>query len=178
MEHRWNYKRLFFIVVSILIAILILTSPSIKNFIGNLGNYRYFGAFIAGIFFAFGFTAAPATAAILILAGIINPLALGLIGGLGAMFSDLLIFSYIKYNLDPDLKYIIKKTGIMRLRKLEKTRLRWIIPFIAGFIIASPLPDEIGSFIFGIAKYETKKFLFYSYILNSFGIFIIALIGR
>jgi len=176
-RHHWNYAHLLLILAGVAIAIFILSSSFLRDMIDSLGSFGYFGVFITGIFFAFLFTAAPATAGFLLFSHSLNPVLIGLIGGLGAMISDILIFSYIKYKLDPDLKYIIEKSGIKKIKELEKTKLRWLIPFLAGFIIASPLPDEAGSFIFGISDYNTLKFTIYSYILNSIGIMIIAFIG-
>jgi len=52
-----------------------------------------------------------------------------------------------------------------------------LIPVIAGLIIASPLPDEIGVALFGASKFEPKKFVFISYFLNFLGILIITSLG-
>jgi len=163
--------------MSFVLASIILTSSLIRDFIQSLGTYSYLGVLISGIFFVYGFTALPATASIILLSKSLNPVLIGLIGGFGAVVSDLLIFSYVRYGLDPDIKYILKKTGITRIKELKRTRLRWIIPFLAGFIIASPLPDEVGTFIFGIANYDLKKFLIYAYLLNSLGIMAIAFLA-
>ena len=122
-KHVWNYKNLLFLFAGLVFTVVILTSSLVRTLIESMGNYGYLGAFIIGIFFAFLFTAAPATAAFLLLAGNLNPILIGLIGGLGAMLSDALLFSYIRYKLDPDIKYIIKKSGIMKIKELEKTKL-------------------------------------------------------
>ena len=177
MKHKWNYRNLIILAISIILAVYILTSSPLKNFILNLGAYSYLGAFISGIFFAFGFTAAPATATILLLGKTANPILLGLIGGFGAMLSDFLIFSYIKYKLNPDIKYILKKLKVDKIKKIRHTKLGWIIPVLGAGILASPLPDELGSVLLGIAHYSTKKFLVLSYIMNSLGIIILAFIG-
>lgn len=175
--HKWNYKYIIIFLISIIIAIYILTSPILRGFISSLGDYSYLGALIAGFFFASGFTAAPATASFLIFGQSNNPILLGLVGGAGAMLADTLIFLYIKKGLSPDLKYLLKKSKLTKLKKLRHTKLGWIIPLTGGIIIASPLPDELGSFVFGISNYSTKKFLIYSYLLNSLGLIIISLLG-
>lgn len=176
-SHLWNYKNLIILIASIILAVYLITSQPIRNFIHSLGNYSYLGALVTGLFFSYAFTTAPATATFLILGRTGNPILLGLIGGLGAMLSDFLIFIYIKKGLPADLKYIIKKTGITKIRKIKHTKIGWVIPLIAGAIIASPLPDELGSFLFGVYNFPTKKFLIYSYILNSIGLIIISALG-
>jgi hypothetical protein len=55
---------------------------------------------------------------------------------------------------------------------------KYLIPIVAGFIIASPLPDEIGISMLAISKsVSTKKFAVISYLLNTGGIIAILLIG-
>lgn len=51
--------------------------------------------------------------------------------------------------------------------------------FIAGFLIASPLPTEIGVVLMASLKnILTKKFAVVAYLLHTTGIFVILLIGR
>jgi hypothetical protein len=178
MKHKWNCKSLVLLALSVILAIYILTSSYTKSFILNLGSLSYLGAFISGIFFAFGFTAAPATASILLLGKTASPIALALIGGTGAMLSDFLIFSYVKSKMSPDIKYILKKTKVDKIKKIRHTKLGWILPVLGAGIIASPLPDELGSFLLGISHFSTKKFLILSYVMNSLGIMILAFIGK
>ncbi|MFH1072739.1 MAG: hypothetical protein V1743_04895, partial [Nanoarchaeota archaeon] len=55
---------------------------------------------------------------------------------------------------------------------------KYFIPVIGGFIIASPLPDEIGISLFAAStKISTRVFSIMSYVLNTIGIFIILAIG-
>lgn len=178
MRHKWNYKNLIILAISIILAVYILSSSLMENFILNLGNFSYFGSLIAGFFFSFAFTTVPASASIILLGKITNPILTGLIGGFGAMLSDFLIFYYIKYKLNPDVKYLMKKLKIDRTKKIRHTKLGWIIPVLGAGIIASPLPDELGSILLGISHYSMRKFLILSYLMNSVGIFVLALVGN
>jgi uncharacterized membrane protein YdcZ (DUF606 family) len=64
-------------------------------------------------------------------------------------------------------------------RRIARSRVwKIIIPVIAGFIIASPLPDEFGVAIFGAAKYEPRKFVILSYCLNFIGILAITSLAK
>jgi len=129
-KHHWHYKGIILLALSIVLAVFLLLSPSTKLFISSIGELKYIGIFITGFFFAFGFTTAPAAAVFIVLGDSFNPLIIGLIGGFGAMISDYLIFKYVKSNLPPDIKYIIHKAGIDKLRKLKKTKFHWLVPFL------------------------------------------------
>jgi len=178
MKHKWHIKSLIFLAISIILAIYILSSSFIKNFILSLNSLSYLGALISGFFFSFAFTTAPATASVILLGKSSNPILIGLIGGIGAMLADFLIFSYIKYKLNPDIKYLLKKSKIDSIKRIRHTKLGWILPVLGALIIASPLPDEFGSFLLGISRYSTVKFLILSYAMNSMGIIILAFIGK
>ena len=56
---------------------------------------------------------------------------------------------------------------------------KYFLPVFAGFIIASPLPDEIGVTLLAASKsISAKVFSVISYALNTAGIFAILLAGR
>lgn len=175
----WKFHNLAALIVSVVIAVLILQSSFLYNFISQLGTLEYLGVFIAGSFFSYGLTTAPAIAMLFIFGTTLNPIAVALIGGLGAVCSDYLIFRFIRNGLVKEIKTISKEFNIhMHLKKRYVRILRKIAPFVAGLIIASPLPDEIGVAIFGSMKYSTKYFLLFSYIANSFGILLIAVASK
>ena len=55
----------------------------------------------------------------------------------------------------------------------------YILYFFAGIIIASPLPDELGvSMLAGLSDIKIKVLTTISFIMNSFGIFVVLLIGN
>jgi uncharacterized membrane protein YdjX (TVP38/TMEM64 family) len=129
------------------------------------------------------------------LGSIFNPFILAFIGAFGSLLSDYLIFRFVKHKLMDEIKLLheeIKrflkpatepftpknlKFKLYLWRKAIESKYKWIIPVIAGFIIASPLPDEIGVALLGAAKYETERFVIISYLLNFGGIFFIATMG-
>ena len=82
---RLKYPKFLLLFTTFLAAYLIFygrTYQPLHDFIISMG---YAGLFIAGILFAYGFTAAPATAMLLILAGHNNIYLSGIIGGFGAL---------------------------------------------------------------------------------------------
>lgn len=95
------------------------------------------------------------------------------------MLSDYLIFRFVKDRLVNELeltsKEILGKKFSLRIK--PNGFIAKFVPIIAGFIIASPLPDELGAAIFGMSKIKTHRFIRYSFIFNFIGIFIITSLG-
>src|SRR3989344_3821306 len=109
-RHILAYPKFLLLFITILIAYLIFLgriSQPLNNFILSAG---YFGVFLAGIFFTYGFTAAPATALLLLMAERENMIAAGLIGGLGALIGDLLIFSFIRVSFADEIEKLSHET--------------------------------------------------------------------
>ena len=140
----------------------------------------YFGTFLAGILFAYGFTAAPATTILLILAKEQNIFLAGFIGGFGALIGDLIIFNFIRYSLADEIKRLSKERIVLYVNhKTPNLFKKYLIPVIAGFVIASPLPDEIGVSLLAASRtISIKIFSVISYLLNTVGIFVILFIGQ
>jgi uncharacterized membrane protein YdjX (TVP38/TMEM64 family) len=192
---KWKYKNFFLFIVSLIIAYFILKNEENLSFLKNTTHLGYFSAFLAGVFFSSSLTVAPATALIYTLGSIFNPFILAFIGAFGSLLSDYLIFRFVKHRLIDEIKLLheeineflkpvtkpfIPKDLRFKLylwRRVIESRFKWVIPVIAGFIIASPLPDEIGVALLGAAKYETERFVIISYFLNFIGIFFIATMG-
>lgn len=169
-----NTTKWALLIGSVILAICLAYSGYFKLFINSFGHLKIIGVFITGIFFGYAFTVAPASIVLMQFTNYYNPLIISSIGALGTMIGDLLIFNVIKNHLPKELENLAKKS---KIRKFKKTKLGWLIPVIAGFIIASPLPDEIGISLLGIAKYETKKFMVLSFALNFIGILILTTIA-
>jgi hypothetical protein len=66
------------------------------HFINQLGAYKIIGAFIAGMFFTSIFTTAPALATLGELGLVHNPVVIAIIGGLGAVIGDMVIFKFVR----------------------------------------------------------------------------------
>jgi len=175
-----KYPKFLLLFISFIFAYLLFygnTYKPLHDFIVSMG---YMGTFMAGIMFAYGFTAAPATAIFLILAQEQNILIAGLIGGLGALISDLLIFSFIRQSFSSEIKKLSREKIVRYLgSKTPNLLKKYAAPVLAGFIIASPLPDEIGVTMLAASKIiPLKVFSAVSYLLNTAGIYLILIIGR
>lgn len=175
-----KYPKFLLLFITFLIAYLLFngrTNPKLHLFILSLG---FFGTFLTGILFTYGFTAAPATAIFLILAKEQNIFLAGLIGGLGALLGDLFIFNFIRYSFNDEVRKLYRERLVMYVNsKTPNLIKRYLLPVVAGFIIASPLPDEIGVTMLAASRsISVKIFSVISYVLNTAGIFAVLAIGN
>lgn len=173
--HRYRYKNLTYLFVSLLVSFFLLRNESFRDFLLRLGNLGYFGAFIAGILFVFTFTAPFSSVILLLLAEYLSPLEIGLIAGLGAVAGDAIIFQFIRSKgLANEIKHLFEYFGGDKISHLLHTRyFSWTLPVVGALIIASPLPDELGVSLMGVSQMKPAQFLVVSFLLNSVGIFLI-----
>jgi len=177
--HRLKHPKILILLATLILAYIIFKGRNFGPFHEFLTELGYLGYLIAGGFYAYGFTAAPATAILLILAKEQNIWIAGLIGGLGALIGDLIIFKFLRVSFAEEVSRLMHEKLISKVnKKIPNIFKKYLIPVFAGFIIASPLPDEIGVALFAITKHiSMKMFTIISYVLNTIGIYIILLIG-
>ena len=168
------------LLLSIVIGFILFRSKTYPPFHDFLISTGYFDTFFIGILFAYGFTAIPATAIFLILAKEQHIVLAAFIGGLGALIGNLIIFRFIKRQFVEELEKLSREKILARLDKKAPNLLKkYFMPVLAGLIIISPLPSEIGiSILAALRTMPLKLFLIISYILNTAGIFMILFIGR
>ncbi len=173
-----KYKKLLLLLLTFVVAYVIFSGKNFLPFRNLLLSSGYFGSFLAGIFFVYGFTAAPATAILLILAKEQNIFLAGFIAGFGALLGDLLIFKFIRHSFADEIEELSKEEIVTAItKKIPPILKNYLLPVIGGFIIASPLPDEIGISILTASTISTRTFSIMSYILNTAGIFAILIAG-
>lgn len=178
---KFKYLKTLILVVSIIIAYSILQNNYIKTLIQSLDNLNYLGIFIAGFLFSFGFTA-PFAVSFFILSNPNNLLLAALIGGIGSLFSDLLIYKIIKINFMDEFNRLKKTELIKRIKgkianKLSHKIKNYLMYSFAGIIIASPLPDEIGiTMLAGLSHINAKTLGLLSFILHSIAILLLLLL--
>lgn len=181
MLFKYKYPKLTLLVLAIILAYFLFKSPNVENFVSNLGSLSYFGIFIAGMLFSFGFTAPFAVGFFLVLKPE-NLIFAGVIGGLGAVLSDLFIFNLIKISFMDEFGRIKKEKLINGMEKFIRKEVgakiyHYILFAVAGLIIASPLPDEIGvSLLAGLTHIKQEVLAVISFLLNTIGIIILLLI--
>src|SRR3989344_2349409 len=170
-----KYPKFLLLFITFVIAYLLFNSKDYGPFQEFIVGLGYAGTFVAGILFTYGFTAAPATAIFLILAQHQNIYLASIIGGLGALIGDLLIFSFIRYSFSDEIKKLSREKIVKYFDgRLPGVLKKYLLLFAAGFIIASPFPDEIGVSLMAASKIISPKvFSIISYLLNTSGIFLI-----
>lgn len=171
-QKRHTYTNILLAVAGILFAIAISQWEPFTSFLLHLGSYGYLGGFIAGILFVCTPTAALGAVMLSVLIHDVPAIPLCIVAGAGAVAADLVMFHIVKDGLLGELEDIYNQVGGRKLSHIFRSKaFRWTLPVIGAFIIASPLPDELGVGLLGISKLSPLRFALLSWILNSIGIF-------
>ena len=174
-----RYPKMMLLLVSFAFAYIIFAGNDFLHFHEFFSSLGYLGMFLLGMGFSYGFTTPPVTAILLLTAKSQDILISGLIGGFGALLSDLLIFHLIRYSFADEIKRLSETRLVTYIDKKTPYRLdRYLLPVLAEFVIASPLPDEIGVSLLAATRHVSRKvFSVFSYVMSTIGIFIILIVG-
>lgn len=177
---RFLIEDLWMILFSVIVAILLLKTGVLTNVLNSSEELGIIGSFIAGMFFTSAFTTIPAIVTLGNISSVHSIFLTALFGALGAVIVDFFIYRFARDRLSNHLLDLIAITGgISRIKHIFRQKhFRWLTFLIGGFIIASPLPDELGLSILGFSKIKNTTFLIFSFIANFIGILLIGLIGR
>lgn len=171
------------LIISITASYILFNTFTFQHFVHGLNAYSYLGIFIAGMLFTFGFSAPFAVAFFVAINGDVNIIDAALVGGFGAFIGDIIIFNLIRFSFMDELTRIkhfhMFQTFNRIFQKNILFRIRTYLTLVlAGIIIASPLPDEIGvAMLAGFTEVNEKAFAVISFILNSMGILVILLLA-
>ncbi len=176
-----EYPKLLCMGLSCVLAYILFRTGAFDEITLLFHGYGYVTFFLAGILFSFGFTT-PFAIGIFVAAthGGANPFLAAVIGGSGALIADLGLFEFARFSLHDEL-HRLKSTAFMQKLKslifhesLSEQIKMYLLWSIAGLVIASPLPDEIGvSLLGGTTNVSVKKFGILCFALNTIGIFVI-----
>ncbi len=167
------------LVVSLIAFFYVARTPQVDAAIKSVGSLGYLGAFMTGVFFVSTFTVAPAAVVLFHLATMLHPVEIALLAGVGAMVGDYIIFRYMKDHVFAELLPLARKAQTPRLKILFKSPyFAWILPVVGAFLIASPLPDELGVSMLGMSKVKKWQFFLLAFVLNTVGIFLIVSAAR
>lgn len=178
---RFKYPKLLFLILSILLAYFLLQNAQFAGVVSHLGQLSYFGCLIAGLFFAFGFTA-PISASFFLISNPGNIFLAAIFGGIGTVIGNLIIFRLIKFSFKGEFDLLKKEKLLIYLNDFAKKTLgskimNYLLFAFAGILIASPLPDEAGvTLIAGLSEINEKKLMLLVFPLSTLGILVLLLI--
>lgn len=172
------------LVLSIFIGYLIYKDGNNFYFHQILKQLGYLGTFIAGFFFVYGFTASASIASMLVLSPFQNFWLASFTALAGAIIGNFFVFRFMRISITNELNDLSKnkllKITIAKLENYTPFFVRsYILPAFAGFIAATPLPDELAVALLSWSR-NTSIAVFSSvtFVINVFGIFIIMWLGK
>jgi hypothetical protein len=171
----FQYPKLLLFLVIVLISYVLFQDKAVFQIDLLLEQIGYFGIFVAGCLYTFGFTG-PVAAVLFLSMSVPNVVLAGIVGGLGAMVGDLFIFSFIKFSFEDEFvrlrgtKFVCAAGKVIEsvVGKENVVALRWAF---AAFVIGSPLPDEAGLILVaGFTRMTKKQIAIMSFLFNTIGI--------
>ncbi len=172
-------KDVCLLLVSLGAAAVLVVTPSVEQILTSSMETEALASFVAGLFFTSVVTSPAAIVALAQIGAANSPWLVALIGGLGAVIGDLVLFRFIQTHFNKDMEQFLKTKRLRHVFSPSRFRsFTWLLPFIGGLIIASPLPDELGVTLLGVTKLPLKAFVVISYLSNFAGILLIALVAK
>lgn len=167
--------------LSIILAVYIHYSAAADTLV-NFFSGLYFvpAAILMGVLFALTFTAAVATSVFILLSETThNPYLVALLGGVGSILANSLMYKFFKDELLLDIEALEPKYAKKIAHRIMHSKLFvGVIPYLAALILASPLPDELGILMLAGSNFKYTKFFLLSFGLHTIGILLIVLFGR
>lgn len=172
----FKHPKLIFLTFFILLAYYLFTQPFMLDWITQLNRFSYFGVFLAGGLATFGFTA-PFGIGFLLNFEPEFVFFAAIIGGIGGMVADLLIFRTIRFSFMDEIKDLEKTKVIKKIEHIVNNNKHilikhYLLYIFAGIIISTPLPDELGvSILAGLTTIKPLKLAVLSFLLHTASIF-------
>ena len=171
-DSRALVRDLALVAMSVLVAVMLVTTGTLETALAPLKAWGYIGSFVAGIFFTSVFTTAPAIATLGETARFTNVFGNAFFGACGAVLGDLIMFRFVRDEFSRHVSALVSHSSARkRLKALVSLKsFRWLAFIIGGIVIASPLPDEIGVGLLGLARIPSSWFVVVSFVFNFIGI--------
>lgn len=153
-------------------------APKIVDFFSGL--YFVPAAFLIGFLFSLTFTAAISTSVFILLSHTSqNPLLIAVIGGLGSICANGLVYRFFNKEILADIEFLEPRSAKHVAHKIMHSKLFVsLIPYIAALTLLSPLPDEIGILLLSGSKLKYTRFFLLSFGLHTIGILFIVFFGK
>lgn len=179
-----QYPKLLALSLCIVSAYFLFELHFFQESLKLLGDYGYLSIFLAGFFFAYGFTAPFAVAFFISIAPEVNVFIAAPLAGMGSLSADLLIFQFVKTSFQDEFDRLSLTFFFRRIKNFFDNNLgekikKYVLWVIAGILIGSPLPDEFGvSLVSGFMNLDKRIFGMIAYTLNTLGILIILILAQ
>lgn len=166
------------VLASIVVAFWIASSDTMPSMIAWIVEYKLIASFVLGFFFTSVLTAVPTMVVITESAEYLPLRELALIGGLGAVCGDLLLFRFVRSRFAERVMQAAASPRIIKVgKKIAQGPFWWLLPVLGALVVASPLPDELGIMLLGVSHLRLIQFVPIIYVANALGILSIALLG-
>lgn len=183
--HLLEYPKAFCFLLSCLLAYTLFRLGDFSMLVQVLDGKGYLAVFIAGLLFSFGFTSPFGIAIFATVAHDVDPFIASLVGGLGAFLSDLCILQFVRFSLDDEIgkfkttRFFGYFHSVMHHRYISERMRQYFLWSIAGLVIASPLPDELGvTMISSASDIRKSAFSVLCLVFNTLGILVLLLAAR
>ncbi len=176
---RYEYKHTSIAIIMAILFIALLDTTVVAGLLSLVKHLGYFGAFLVGVLSVSFFTTAPAILLLIDLANELDPVALAIIGGAGAMIGDWLLMLVFEERVVRELKPLLRKLHVHEMIvRLRYKYTSWILVMAGAIALSTPIPDEIGVALLGVSRIKQAYVLGICFILNTLGIFLIVLTAR
>jgi hypothetical protein len=171
-RHLW--RDFFILVGSVVAAVLLVQLGIIERFLEITAGAQIAAAFLSGMFFTSILTIAPATVALIAVSGAFPAIDVAFWGACGAVAVDFIMFSFVRNDISEDIGKSFKPRFRHRVLSLFHFGfLKWLMVVAGAFIIASPLPDELGLILLGFSRVQIKHLFPLIFVLHFCGIWIL-----
>lgn len=172
-----KHKELFIDIVVIffviIFSIILVSSRIEERILSNFKGLEFIPYLLAGIFSTNMITAFPAYT---FMGKIVTPENFNLLvvmGTVGSVIGDNIIFTFIKFRLIESLIKSFKHNKfVTSILKTKNYILKGVLVLVGSLIIMSPLPDEFGVLLIGVSRIKHRYFILLSLMLNSLGTYL------
>jgi hypothetical protein len=167
------------LLLSVAGTIALIRTDVIGRVLAHAQQYDTLASFTSGFFFSSGIATPPAMVALVESAAYVPLWQLCVVGAVGSVVGDLLLFRFIRSRL---LEYFLDVSlhpGIRRLgRRVAAGPFWWLGPVVGALVVASPLPDELGLIMMGLSSIRLWQFVSLAFVANVAGIYAIVAVAQ
>jgi uncharacterized membrane protein YdjX (TVP38/TMEM64 family) len=169
---KWRYRNTALLAASVILLLIFADHAIVRGILAAISDLGYLGLFFAGFFIVSTFTIVPATLLLSEMSNVYGFWETVVLATLGAIAGDFIIFKLIKDRVSEELLEMFDAIGREKhlYRIFHSPLMAWLTPVVGAAIIASPLPDEIGLGILGVARMSNIRFLILVSVLDFIGI--------